>query len=212
MLIPCADTSISRSRVARVRIQSLPPSFQLARFIKNISNPLISWHEDNELGKWEGVQRHPLNYLCQWQILWSGRKLQGTFPDWSCLPETVTTLHLGMRTTIGLTHYNYLTGSVNFGALHHKLEYLSLSGNSFYGTFDAEHLPSSLRCLELEDNNFEGILCLTALPRNMYKITLQGNQFSGKVSFEALPKTLHRLTISTGMDIQGSIPSCVDFA
>ena len=207
MLITCVDASNSNTRVARVRLQSLPPSFRLARFIQNISNPSASWHEDNSPDQWEGIQRNP--FTDDWQILWFGRKLKGTIPDWGCLPEMFTTLNLGVYSKFGLTHYNYLTGCVNFAALHHELQSLALSGNSFSGTFDAERLPPSLRFLGLRDNNFEGPLCLNALPPHLQTLSLRGNQFSGKVSFDALPKSLQKLTISKGLDINGSVPRCV---
>ena len=179
--------SVEGTRSSKIRSTQLPQVYNLARLIRNITNPHVTWTTSVAARNWQGVScddKEQNVIKINWRAHLGG-SLQGSL-QLKYLPETVHTFDVA---------YNNLTSSIQLDTLPETLLLLDLSHNRFTGSLDLCHLPSHLKRIYLEKNNFENTVDLTALPGELERLILRGNNLLGEVDLSLLPSTLTNLSL-----------------
>ena len=202
-------------RTARVRLENLPPEYELDRLVRNLQNRHSSWSLNTPLSEWRGVQ---YNERAQISITWRMMQLAGTLElsHLSCTVEEFDTCGNFMSGDIALNSlplslrhlnlgFNNFSGPIDLTSLPPSLELLCLSNNGFSGEICLTQLPPKLLKLYLQGNAFSGAICLSELPPILTYVNLENNAFSGAVYFENLPSSLSTLILSTNEHLYGEI-------
>ena len=182
--MPHAYTALASdpTRRARIRTATLPPQYQLDRFLEHITPRHATWQIHTHACSWDGVscsldEQEEVN-----KIQWQGRSLRGV-PEWRFLPETLTLLSLGTETVRG----NKLQGPVVTECLPRMLQSLLLDENLFTGPLHVAGLPPWLKRLSVRANRLNGPLILNGLPRYLREIQASQNEFSDELLLSTLP-------------------------
>ena len=91
---------------------------------------------------------------------------------------------------------NDLSGEISFAHFGCAATAIDLSNNALTGGIDLRALPENLKTLTLCNNELSGYLDLTHLPTHMQHINLASNAFTGEVDLTALPHGLRDIRLS----------------
>ena len=93
------------TRTGKVRGMSLPPEYELTKFISNVQGLYMSWSTATPACEWDGVMCREEGEVIR--IAWHARELSGTL-HWDSIPRSVKKMDLSS---------NELSGCINFASL-----------------------------------------------------------------------------------------------
>ena len=181
----------STNRPCKVHKSVMPPEYNLARLVANVSNPDPSWIVERTAMHWIGISVNSNRDV--FEILWHEMGLQGRL-NFLFIPSTVEKCFV---------HKNNLSGRVELGRMD-MLNDLRVGWNQLSGSFPLNDLPAVLTRLWGHSNHFTGGLDVTALPSQIQILYLYENAFSGPVCFTSLPASIVALALDCNR-LEGSV-------
>ena len=207
---------VPSSRPGRIRGANVPQEYELANFIKDVSNTDPSWNTNTPACEWNHVICDKGDNVSQlrWgkcalngiivlkylpcsvlQILVSNNQLTGELSLSELPPQTMDA---------NFAH-NIFTGSIDFTCLPKTLLHLYLTANKLSGIADLSHLPPEFVTLAIGCNAFAGTPDLRCLPPTLYNLMLHKNQFEGWVQLDTLPSGLRGLMLDHNENLRGEL-------